>query len=454
MAIVTVSGVRGIFNHDLDVSQISVLAQRFGNFLNKGSIAVASDTRTTATLLKGAVVSGLLVSGCTVFDLGYSSTPSVFKEVNVRNLEGGIMVTASHNPPEWNGIKFVIRPGRGIFENELEAIQNSSTAPAPRIGNIFSSKAAYLEVLRNKAGKDSARGVKVGLDLAGGVGCLFIPGLISQQGCEVHAIHSTPSIFPRLIDPTLDPLTALSDVVLNSSCDVGFAFDCDADRLVIVDASGKKLPGDATLLICLRYFLENSRNRTIAVSVDTTLAVEDLVREYNGKIIRAKVGEANVVRKLLENDCGAGGEGSSGGYIEPGFVMCRDGVYGATTITKMINSEGSLKELLSQFSTYHQDRANVRVDRTLGPAILSELAKTESGADLTDGVKLFPESKSWVLVRASNTENVMRVSAEAGSQQRAKELVADYSKKITQIANSLEHDTLSWGANDSVDKYT
>ena len=454
MAIVTVSGVRGIFNHDLDVPQISVLAQRFGNFLNKGSIAVASDTRTTAPLLKDTVMSGLLESGCTVFDLGYSSTPSVFKEVGVRNLDGGIMVTASHNPPEWNGIKFVIRPGRGIFENELEAILNSPTAPAPRIGRVFSSRAAYLEVLRSKAGKDSARGVNVALDLAGGVGCLFIPSLLSQQGCEVHAIHSTPSIFPRIIDPTLDPLTALSDVVLNNSCDAGFAFDCDADRLVIVDESGRKLPGDATLLICLRYFLENSRNRTIGVSVDTTLAVEDLVREYNGRIIRAKVGEANVVRKILENECGAGGEGSSGGYIEPGFVMCRDGVYGATTITKMINSEGSLKELLSQFSTYYQDRANVRVDRALGPVILREMAKTESGADLTDGVKLFPESKSWVLIRASNTENVMRVSAEARSQQRANELVADYSKKITQIANSLEHDTLSWGANDSFDKYT
>jgi phosphomannomutase len=454
LAIVTVSGVRGVVNHDLDVAQTANLAQRFGNFLVGGKIAVATDTRTTAAILKGAVVSGLIESGCTVFDLGYSSTPSVFKEVSVRNLDGGIMITASHNPPEWNGIKFVIKPGRGIFESELEAIQNSPTSPAKRIGRVFSYRGLYLDVLRNKAGKDSAGGVRVALDLAGGVGCLFIPSLISLQGCAVHALHGTPSIFPRIIDPTVDPLTALSDLVVNASCDVGFAFDCDADRLVIVDADGRKLPGDATLLICLRYFLENSRNRTIAVSVDTTQAVEDLVREYSGRIVRAKVGEANVVRKILENECGAGGEGSSGGYIEPGFVMCRDGVYGATTITKMIKSEGSMKELLSQFSAYYQDRANVRVDRTLGPAILKVLAQTESGADLTDGVKIFPESKSWVLIRASNTENVMRVSAEAKSQQRAKELVAEYSKRISEIANSLEQDTLSWGANDSVDKYT
>jgi phosphomannomutase len=454
LAIITVSGVRGIVNKDLGPQDASRLALRLGNYLKSGKVAVASDTRKSAPILKNAVISGLVAAGCTVFDLDYSSTPSVFKEVSVRNLDGGIMVTASHNPPEWNGLKFVIRPGRGIFENELEAIKNSTTETAPRIGRLFSNRPIYLEALKNKAGRDSAKGVKVALDLAGGVGCLFIPSLISSQGCAVHSIHGTPGIFPRIIDPTVDPLTALSNMVVSSSCDVGFAFDCDADRLVIVDAEGKKLNGDITLLTCLKYFLENSRNRTIAISADTTLAVEDLVREYNGNIVRAKVGEANVVRKIIENNCGAGGEGSSGGYIEPGFVMCRDGVYGATTITRMIRSEGSLEEIISQFSVYYQDRGNVRIDRSLGPVILNEIIKSEPGADRTDGVKIFPGGKSWVLIRPSNTENVIRVSAEAKSQQRAKELVTTYSREISEIAGSLEHDAMSWGANDSIDKFT
>lgn len=454
MPIVTVSGVRGVVNHDLDVSQTLEFALRFGNFLKGGKVALATDTRKTSPVLKGAVISGLVSAGCTVFDLGYSSTPSVFKEVLVRKLDGGAMITASHNPPEWNGIKFVIAPGRGIFETELAALQNSSSNLAPTLGYVFSNSPLYLEALKNKAGKDSASGVKVGLDLAGGVGCLFIPSIISHQGCEVHTVHDTPGIFPRIIDPTADPLIALSDMVVDSDCDVGFAFDCDADRLVIVDAEGNKLNGDATLLICLRYFLENSRNRNVAVSVDTSLAAEDLVREFNGRVIHSKVGEANVVRKLVENNCGAGGEGSSGGYIEPGFVMCRDGVYGATTITRMIKEEGSLKQVLSQFSEYHQERANVRIDRTLGPVILNELASVEKGADLTDGIKIFPDSKSWVLMRASNTENVMRVSAEAKTEQRAKDLVSEYSNRIKEIASRLEHDVVSWGANDLVDKYT
>ncbi|MGI0091030.1 MAG: hypothetical protein ACREBS_04930 [Nitrososphaerales archaeon] len=439
MAIVTVSGVRGIVNQDIDASVASTLALKFGNFLKGGKVAVATDTRSTAQILKGAVVSGLVAAGCTVLDLDYSSTPSVFKEVSMRNLDGGLVITASHNPPEWNGIKFVVKGGRGVFEDELSLIQNASTEGATRIGQVFANRPVYLDILKNKAGKDTARGVKVALDLAGGVGSLFIPKLISYQGCTVHSIHSTPGIFPRIIDPTVDPLTALSDIVVSSSCDVGFAYDCDADRLVIVDDKGRKLPGDATLLVCLRYFLENSRNRNVAVSVDSTLAAEDLVREYNGKVIHSKVGEANVVRKILENGCGAGGEGSSGGYIEPGFVMCRDGVYGSTTITRMIRSEGSLRGLLSQFSVYYQDRGKVEIgNRSLGPRVLDEIAKTEPGADLTDGVKLKTSDKSWILIRSSNTENAIRVSAEAKTFEKARELVSNYTRKIVEISRTLE----------------
>jgi phosphomannomutase len=437
MAIVSVSGIRGIVNHDIDQMTAATFGAKFGNFLRSGNAAVGADTRKTADMMKDALISGLIFSGCKVFDLGYSSTPSIFKEVSVKGLDGGVIVTSSHNPPDWNGIKFVIKPGRGVFESELKSIQDSSTEASPQKGIVFPSRAAYVEILRNKAGKESAKGVKVALDLAGGVGSLFIPKVISYQGCMVHAIHSTPGIFPRIIDPTADPLIALSDLVTSAQCDVGFAYDCDADRLVIVDEQGRKLSGDATLLICLRYFLENSRNRQIVVSVDTSLAAEDLVREFNGKIIYSKVGEPNVVQKILENNSGAGGEGSSGGYIEPSFVMCRDGVYASTMILKLIKSEGSLSELLKQFSEYHQDRGKVEINRAISGKILEILAGIEKEPDLTDGLKLRWNDKSWVLIRSSNTENVIRVSAEAKTMARAAELVDEYIRKIKEIASDL-----------------
>ncbi|MHB8568315.1 MAG: phosphohexomutase domain-containing protein, partial [Nitrososphaerales archaeon] len=410
--IVSVSGVRGIVGMDISPAYASIIGRKFGSYTKGGRIAIATDTRTTSEVLKDSVTAGLLSSGCTVIDLGYSSTPSVFKEVHARRLQGGIVVTASHNPPEWNGLKFVISGGRGVFENELEEIIELTPSASFLQGKRFRRNALYMEILKSKVERRSASGVKVSLDLAGGVGSLFIPQLLAFQGCEVHTIHDTPGIFPRLIDPTADPLTALTHLIVSENCQVGFAFDCDADRLVIVDENGKKLSGDATLLICLEHFLENTRNRTVAVSVDTSLAVEDLVREYNGKILYTKVGEANVVKKILENDCGAGGEGSSGGYIEPSFVMCRDGVYASTIIAKMIRSQGSLQEILTRFVQYFQDRAKLEISGDVSKRILETLAQTEDDVDTTDGVKIRFAEKAWVLLRSSNTENVMRISAE------------------------------------------
>jgi phosphomannomutase len=437
LAIVTLSGVRGIVGEDLDGAAATNFALKFGNYLKSGRVAVANDTRTTSPTLKSSILSGLVGAGCTVFDLGYSSTPSVFKEVSMLKLDGGIMVTASHNPPEWNGLKFVVSGGRGIFEDELERIQSSSSKLSPKVGRIIKRRAVYEDVLRSRAGKDSAKGVKLALDLAGGVGSFFIQKLLGYEGCVTHSINDSPGIFSRIIDPTVDPLTLLSEIVVSDSCDAGFAFDCDADRLVIVDQKGKKLTGDATLLVCLKHFLENARNRNVAISVDTSQSAEDLVREYNGHVVYSKVGEANVVRKLIENSCGAGGEGSSGGYIEPGFVMCRDGVYASTMIAKMIKSEGSLEDIVSTFKIYHQNRARLEIDRTLAPLILEQIATTEPGADLTDGVKIRKSEKSWVLMRGSNTENVIRVSAEASSEQRVAELVKEYSDKIFSISREL-----------------
>src|SRR5487761_134433 len=438
MSIVSVSGIRGIMNQDLDASLAESIGTRFGTFVNSGTVALGCDTRTTSIALKAALSSGLVQAGCNVYDLGFSSTPSVFKEVSVRNLDGGIIITASHNPPKWNGIKFVVKGGRGVFEKELDSIRTALPTANVRQGKVFRRKALYLDILQAKAGFKTASGIKVALDLAGGVGSLFITSIIAYQGCEVHTLHDSPRILPRIMDPTADPLTGLSSVVKNEACDVGFAYDCDADRLVIVDQNGNKMSGDATLLICLRYFLENSRNRSVAVSVDTSLAAEDLVREYNGKVVYSKVGEGNVVRKIIENNCGAGGEGSSGGYIEPAFVMCRDGVQACTVIARMIKSEGSLKAITSNFKSYSQDRAKLEIDRMYAPKILSTLAETEGDVDLTDGVKIRKSDVSWVLIRSSNTENVIRVSAEAKTIEQAGTLVKEYSEKIREIEKSAK----------------
>jgi phosphomannomutase len=436
MPIVSVSGIRGVAGSDLSASGVETIAAKFGSYLLGGSVAVGSDSRTTSQIFRESAIAGLLISGCTVFDLGYSSTPSVFKEVAVRRLRGGLIATASHNPPDWNGLKFVLSGGRGIFEEELAQVQDQQVRQH-QMGRVFRRVALYQQILEEHVANKAASGIKVALDLAGGVGALFVPGLLSRQGCKVVSLLDSPGQFPRTIDPTADPLELLNYTVRKESCDVGFAFDCDADRLVIVDAEGHKLSGDMTLLICLQYFLENSRNRNVAISVDTTLAAESLIRQNNGRVYYTKVGEANVVRKLIEYNCGAGGEGSSGGYIEPSFVMCRDGVYGSTLITQMIKSEGSLKAIVSGFKSYSQNRINLEIDKMIAPEIIDRLSKAGGEIDVTDGLKIRLDEKSWVLIRPSNTENVVRLSAEANTEIRANQIIRSYSRIIMEMETEI-----------------
>ena len=161
MPIVSVSGIRGVFGEEIDPSLAASIGRKFGAYTGSGRIAIACDTRTTSRLLKDSAITGLVFSGCTVFDLGFSSTPSVFKEVAARKLDGGMVITASHNPPEWNGIKLVQKGGRGVFEDELSAIQSARMKVATKQGRLTKQKALYEEALRNRAGKNSAQSVNV-----------------------------------------------------------------------------------------------------------------------------------------------------------------------------------------------------------------------------------------------------------------------------------------------------
>jgi phosphomannomutase len=437
LAIVSVSGIRGIFGQDLSVLELGNIGLKFANFLRGGSCVVGRDTRVTSNVVAQTVISGLLMGGCTVYDLGRISTPGVFRQVKEMRTMGGLSLTASHNPPEWNGVKFVIKGGRGIYDEELEQMMNCKPFAAPNYGNHYTIKPVYPERVVQSAGKGTCSGVRLAIDTGGGVGSIFIPSIFRELGCKVTVLNDSPSIFNRIIDPTIDELKELSETVTKNGCDAGLAFDCDADRLVIVDEKGRKLSPDSTLLTCMKYFLENSRNRKVAASVDTTLAIEEIVSEYNGLVVYAKVGESNVVRKMIENNCPVGGEGSSGGYIESNFVLCRDGVYASTLVAKMIKQSGSLSEVLKTFPQYCQIRTRIDCKRELAVKVLDYLLKGERNPEIVDGLKVHANAKSWVLIRASNTENIVRISAEAPNHEEALNLVEKYKRKIQDYILSI-----------------
>jgi len=433
LTILSVSGFRGIVGYDLNPVELVNIGRLFGNYIRNGSCAIGRDTRNSSTMVSHAVMAGLLEANCDVLDFGIVSTPALFREVARRKLEGGLMITASHNPPEWNGLKFIVEGGRGIFEEELSSLLNLNLTPlSSKIGRYSEFSSIYPEELISYIGKDSCSGLKVLLDLGGGVGSLFAPKLFKKIGCKVLTLNDSSGIFSRTIDPIEDELKDLSESIVADGFDVGFAYDCDADRVAIVDEKGRKLPADFTLILCLNYLMRKMGLRDAVVSLDTSMGLEKIVNDLGGNVFYAKVGEANVVMEMMKRGCKLGGEGSSGGLILADFVLCRDGILASALISKMIKQEGQLSDLIKDLPHYHQIRKKIPCNKNDAKKVLSILIQKQPNVDTKDGIK-FKQEDSWILIRPSRTEEVLRLSVEAKSKDKAEEIMNKYLKRINSI---------------------
>lgn len=438
MPIISISGLRGVVGVDLTVNEFVDRAKAFALIINGGRCVVGRDTRSTSNLASKAVVASLLAQGCKVYDLGVVSTPAVFREVAQGGFDGGLCLTASHNPPEWGGLKFVMKGGRGIFEEELDRLSGirSSEAAGDRSasGEYVTQAGTYVKDVVSYVGEGVCHGIKVALDLGGGVGCLFAPHIFGKLACRTMSIHSTPGVFQRIIDPVSDDLSTLSRFVAADGCDIGFAYDCDADRVVVVDDEGRKLSPDDTLLICVKHLIESMSVRDVVVSIDTSIAIDEVVGKAGGRVYRTKVGEVNVVRGLLKAGSHIGGEGSSGGLIISDFALCRDGVLASAIITKIVKEEGGIKEALEGLPKYHQIRGKIPYAREKMGDVIQRLSEEKGEIDRIDGLKITFSDASWVLMRPSRTEDVLRVSVEAKDRIRAEALMMEYLAKVRSLS--------------------
>jgi len=444
LKIISISGIRGIIGSDLSVNDFIIMGNGFGKYIKGGTCAVGRDTRSTGNTLTEGVISGLMERGCSVTDLGVTSTPAVFREVLKSDLEGGIMITASHNPPEWNGVKFVIRGGRGLFEDELcdllETFKPSASLTRFEHGYSKLVKPRYPSDIVSYVGKKSCLGLKVVLDLGGGAGCYFVAEIFKELGCEVVTINGSPGVFSREMDPTRDSLEGLSEAVRTCSGDIGVAYDCDADRVVFVDNEGLKLHSDYVLLIYLKYLADSHLMRNVVVSLDTSLGVEDLVEGAGCRVFYSKVGEANVVRRMFEEKILVGGEGSSGGLIVSDFNFCRDGVLASTIVAKMVKQYGSFRKVIEGLPKYFILREKIACLKEDSARIIHILSGEEKGTvDFTDGLKIRSDSeRCWILIRPSGTEHILRISVEARTKEKASGLMNYYRDKIIQIIKTGE----------------
>ena len=431
--IASISGIRGILNTDLSLADVARFAANFGRETGSREFLVARDSRSTGPAMSRAVAGAMASLGATVHDYGIISTPALFRESRLRRLPA-VMVTASHNEPQFNGLKFV-EEGAGIGKGTLEAVIGGGAAGRGEVRYGLSKpgrRPAYVEELVEIFGAGSCEGVKVALDLGGGAAISHAVPLLTRLGCEVSSMNDSYGIFNRRVDPVADDLVLLRKAVKQKGCDIGLGFDCDGDRLVIVDSGGRKRTGDYMLTLALSAMLDRTGEKKVVVSTDTTRGVDDVAEKSGASVYRSKVGEANVVGLMSERGARLGGEGSSGGLIDGSFNYCRDSMLAALAIIRELKSRG--RRFYESVPAYHQKRVALEIPRAKALKGIKRLAAENRDADQADGLKLNLPRKAWVLIRPSGTEDVVRVSAEAGTEAGADRVAKSFAKRLRELS--------------------
>jgi phosphomannomutase len=423
----TISGIRGIFGDDFNLKDALYFCNNFSSLIESKKCVMGKDTRPSGSMIKETASAALMKNGINVFDLGTVPTPVVFRES--RKYGAGLIITSSHNPLEWNGMKFIV-DGRGINEVELPRILEKQEILKTKLGVEEQITSSYLEDAKKIIGHIENQ-PKIVIDIGGGAAKEFAPNLLRELGCKIDVINENLNNCTRGPDPTAD---SLSDLIASTSeKGIGFAFDLDGDRLVVV-RKGKKQTPDVTLGLGVAKSLELGYKKFV-LSIDSSISIEKFIKERGGNVKRSKVGEANVIDLMLETNAQAGGEGSSGGFILPEFNYCREGILTSGLIASMLgNSEFS--EILDFMERYTQIREKIKVDSLFHDKVIEEVskrfAKEYSDVITQDGIKGIIDEDSWVLIRKSNTEDIIRVSAESNNVDRCKEIVKNTLESVRQ----------------------
>ncbi|MBR2665408.1 MAG: phosphoglucosamine mutase [Methanobrevibacter sp.] len=430
-------GVRRTANDVLTPEFATRLAACYGTQI-QGTVAVGGDTRTSTPMLMEAVKAGLLSSGCDVVDLGILPTPGVQYAVR-KYYDGGVMITASHNPPKYNGIKFLDADGIGIpddMELEIERLYfdaEPKRADFSEIGEVYINDKIIDEYIDEAISKVDAEAIrnanlKVVVDCGSGAGCYTAPYLIRKLGCDVTSLNSQPDgFFPgRDPEPIEENLQELISVVKELGADIGLAHDGDADRTICIDEKGNFVLGDKTFTLVEKQMLKENNGGTIVTTVATSQAIYDVAEEFNGEVIATAVGDLLVARKLKDTDGLFGGE-ENGGLIFPDFVYGRDAVMTVAKILEIVAKESKpLSELVAELPVYYASKMKIECPDDEKEFVMTSIADeikttTDFELDLTDGVKILKDD-GWVIIRPSGTEPIFRCFAESDSQDKADEM--------------------------------
>ncbi len=432
----TISGLRAIVGDGLDIKTVVEYTEAYACMLpNKAKILVGRDTRLTGKIIANTIISTLIASGIDVIDCGIITTPTALYNVEYMNLHGAIIVTASHNPIEWNALKFVGKNGRFFNQTEVDTLlanhleKKSRYTSALKIGKYTK----YTEATENHikrierfidASKIKKAKFKVACDYVNGTGLVSTPKLLKMLGANVVSINEeNKGTFAHSAEPNPSTMKPLSNLVKSEKCDIGFIQDPDADRLAIVCEDGSILSEEYTLALCAKYlFMEGKGN--VAVNLSTSRMIDDIAAENGSKVLRTRIGEINVSTRILENKLYFGGEGN-GGIIVPSVTPGRDSLLGISLILNlMAKTKKTISELASEIPKYFIEKDKIEVEKIDEALLINKLKGhfADIEVDTIDGIKCIFEDK-WVHIRSSNTEPIVRIISEAKTKKEAKALI-------------------------------
>ncbi|MCF2136606.1 MAG: phosphoglucosamine mutase [Candidatus Thorarchaeota archaeon] len=448
------TGIRKIYGKEFDIEMALDLGKALGTYLKDGTVLLAHDARMTGKMIADAMAAGIMSTGVNVEYAGLLPTPTLAFATRLHEFDTGVMITASHNPPEYTGIKFWRGDSRGYApeeERRLEEIYTSRQFQVAewnslgRRGIIETAVDEHIEQLLGHCDSEAIaqRQFKVVVDPGNGASCVLTPYLIQRLGCKVISINSQPDgHFPgRKSEPDESSLGDLANLVKTAGADLGIAHDGDADRVVFVTEEGEVIRSDRTIALLAKTMLKESKNKTIVTTVDSSLALDETVTEAGGKIIRTPVGDIQVAIKMEETNAIFGGE-ACGVFIFPELHMAPEPFLAACKILELMALTGrSFGDLISEIPVYPLKKTKIPCPNERKSEVMRQLAELfpQQMPDLVDlltvdglGMTL---KEGWVLVRPSGTEPVIRITCE-GPRAEIVDDILDRAKRVVEEAVS------------------
>ncbi len=439
------NGIRGVFGQDFTLEFIHDITLSIAEYFKKGPIIVGYDGRDTSPIIVKVVCSTLNYAGLDCNNVGLNPTPCLEYATKKLGYKGGIMITASHNPPQYNGIKPIASDGVEISREDELVIEdiyftkkwknNSSKFGSTKEEN--STIKEYLDGIKSQvdSSKILEKKFKVVLDLGNGAQSVTASKLCEELGCQVITINEKiDGLFPgRGSEPTPENLSELSATVKKTGADFGIAFDGDGDRSLFCDNKGIILTGDKSALLLSKYILEKNPNATVVTCLNSGSSIEKIAASSNAKVIRTKVGSVEVSRKMVLTNAVLGFE-ENGGFMLGKHNPVRDGAMTMVLVLELLaKTDKTISELIDDLPPSFTTKTKISCSRDDAQKIINKLIEEHPDSDTTDGIKITFDEQSWVMVRPSGTEPIIRVYAEGSSQEKLEKLISVHVQKIKSI---------------------